>query len=116
MFLVVLQVNEKAKRAESGKLLAEKADVFAGRPGVHDIGSKAIGKESRPVADDLIEPLDAIILLTQAGAPASTFRDRNRGGMPGSRQLVGKIMDMDSAVRAEIMIKNEKDVTHSFEG
>src|SRR5205814_3682571 len=53
--LVVFEVNEKGIAANARELFAKKPDVFARRPGVHDLRRAAIRKNTRPFAIDLVE-------------------------------------------------------------
>jgi hypothetical protein len=72
-----------------------------------------IRKNVRPIAYDLVEAVNGIILFAEAGTAVGVFGDGDGGGMSKRRELVREIVDMDGTVRAEIVIKNEKDVTHA---
>src|SRR5437870_2784986 len=72
-FLVVLEVNEKREGTQAGQLFAKKTDVFARRPGVHDIRRPAIRKNARPFAIDLVKAPDRIILCAESGAAVRVF-------------------------------------------
>ena len=111
--LVVLEMNKKRELAEAGQFFAEKPHVFARRPRVNDIRPAPIRENLRPFAIHPIESMNGIILFTEAGATFGIIRNGNRGGVPKRRQLIGEIMDMNGAVRAEVVIKNEKNVAHA---
>jgi hypothetical protein len=106
-------MNEEREVTKARQFLTKKPDVLARRPGVDDIRRTGIGKYSRPIALHLIKAMDGIILFSEAGPPVGVFGDCNGGGMATRNELVGEIMDVDGAVRAEIVVKNEQDVTHA---
>ena len=111
--LVVLEVNKKREVAEAGQFFAEEPHVFSRRPGVNDIRPAAIRKNVRPFAIHAIESMDGIILFAQAGAAFRIIWNGNGGGVPKRRELIGEIVDVNSAVRAEVVIKSEENVAHA---
>src|SRR3954451_4887983 len=109
-------MNEEGKGAESRDFFAEEPNVFPGRPRMHDIRGEGVRKKTRPIAIDLIATLDRIVLLAQASPSFVIFSNSDRKVMPQRRQLVGEIMHVDSALRAEEVIEDKKDVTHGLDG
>ena len=111
--LVVFQVNEEREIAEAGELLAEEPHVFARGPGPDYIRRPAIGKYTRPISVDLLEAMHGIILRARGPADVVTFGKRHRRGMAEGGELVRKIVHVDSAVCAEVVVENEEDVAHA---
>jgi len=106
-------VNKERESAKAGEFFAEEPDVFARGPGMNDPGRFAIRKKTAPVAIDLLESLNGVMLFAEPKAAVGIFRDGNGGGMAALSELVGEIVDMNSAIGAEVMVKNEKDVAHA---
>jgi hypothetical protein len=111
--LVVFEVNEKRKDAEAREFLAKEPHVLARGPGVHDVGTPPIEKNAGPVAIELVETVDGIILLTQAGASVGVAWDGNSCRVTQIRESIREIVDMDSAVGTEVVVKSEEDIAHA---
>ena len=52
------------------------------------------------------------MLVAEAAAAVLATRDGDGDAVAERSQFVRKIMDVDSAVRAEVVIQNEEDVAH----
>ena len=110
---IVFEVNQERERAEARDFFAEETDVFARRPGVNDVGRFTVRKKARPVAVDLVKARNCVELLAEPGAAVIVCRNRYGSRMTEGGELVRKIMDVDGAVRAEVVIENEKDIAHA---
>src|SRR4051812_38292732 len=104
-------MDEEREVTEACDLLTKEADVFARCPGMDDFRRRAVGEKARPIAVNLVEAVNGIILLAQTRAALGIFGNSNRRGMAEGRELVREVVDMDSAVGAEVMIKDKKDIT-----
>src|SRR6476469_8665462 len=109
-------MNEKRVVTKPGELAAKEADIFAGGPGVDDFGRIAVGENAIPIAVHPVESMDRIILFPEGGATIEIFRDGDGRGMTCRGKLVGEIVHVDSAVRAEVVVKSEENITHGSEG
>jgi len=109
---VVLKVNEQRELAEAGELFAKEPDVFARRPRVNDVRPATVRKNARPFAIDPIESMHGIILFAQSGAALRIIGDCNGSRMPQRRELVREIVDMNGAIRAEVVVESEENVAH----
>jgi hypothetical protein len=106
-------MNDEREGAEPGELLAEETHVFPRRPGMDHIGRTAVGKNALPISVYLRETVDRIALVSQSSAAVAAFWKGHGRGMAEGGELIGEVVDVDSAVRAEVVVENEKDVTHA---
>ena len=109
---VVFEVDEQREFAEAGELFAEEPDVLARGPGVNNVRPAAVRKDARPFTVDPIKSMDRVILFAEAGAALLIIRDGDGSGMTQGRELVGEVVDVNSAIRAEVVVENEEDVAH----
>ena len=56
--------------------------------------------------------MHGVILFAEAVATLHVFRDCYGGRVPQGRELVRKVVDVDGAVRAEVVVESEKNVAH----
>ena len=110
---VVLEVNEKQRGAESADFFAEEPHVLARCPGVKDVRGKAVGENAGPVSVHFVIGKHGVFLLAQGRAGIVSVRDRDRHAVTGAGKLVRKIMDVDRAVGAEVVVENEEDIAHA---
>jgi hypothetical protein len=109
-------MNKQRELTEAGEFLAEEPDIFARCPGVDNVRSTAVRENTLPIAIDSIESVHGIILFAQFEAAIRVFRNGDGGGMAESGELVREIVDVDGAVGAEVVVKNEEDVAHGRRG
>jgi hypothetical protein len=76
------------------------------------IGRTAVGKKALPIPIYLGETVDRIVLLSQSAPAVAAFWKGHGRGMAERVELIGEVMDVDSAVGAEVVVENEKDITH----
>src|SRR3954466_13201688 len=107
-------MNEKRELTEAGEFLAEEPDVFPRCPGVDDVRSTAIWEKLRPIAIDSVESVHRIILFAETGAAIGVLGNGDGDGVPESGELVREIVDVNGAVGAEVVVKNEEDVGHAL--
>ena len=81
-----------------------------------DLGRTGVREDAIPVAVHLIETMHRIILFSQGGAAVCVVGYGNRGAMPEDGELVGEIVHVNRAVRAEIVVENEKNIAHEKRG
>lgn len=82
-----------------------------------DIGRVAVGENAIPVTIDPVETMHGIILVAEgAAAVCVVVRNGDSSGMTQGAELVREVVHVDSAVRAEIVVKNEENVTHARRG
>jgi hypothetical protein len=60
-----------------------------------------------------METVHRIVLLSQSSTAIAAFWKCHGRGMAEGGELIGEVMDVDRAVRAEVVVENEKDVTHA---
>src|SRR5438477_9047756 len=105
-------MDKKAKRAQAFQPLAKKPHVFPRRPGMDDIRRLRVREKLRPIVRNFTENLNGILLFAEAGPKVLTARYGDRNEVTESRQVVRKIMNMDRAVRAEVVIKDKQNIAH----
>src|SRR5215831_809939 len=74
---------------------------------------KSIGEKRGPTSVHLIKGSDAILLLAECRARVLVFWDCDCDTMTTAGELIGKIVDVDCAIGAEVVVENEKNVAHA---